>query len=374
MRFKLSGAAAVALAVVCASAAQAQSIDPASFSATLAVGESVTIHKTITLAAGGADLVDLYMLADNTGSMGTTIGQAKAGATAILGALPTNTFVGIGDYQGDCYEGGLAAGCREEVTTFYGTGEKAPLSGDLSAAQTGINGWAAGYGGDYPEAGFDALRVTAENTPWRAGSKRLIVWFGDAPSHTESTTMAGAIAALNAEGITVLAFNNTSAGSGMDGCYPVAEPACAAGTNQASAVAAATGGSLLNNFLSFSGTDFVNAINDAIGSATTTLDLVFGSSYGGPGLAFSFTCTDALGCTGVGGGESRTFDVTITALAEGTYDFTIGADGVAARETDHIVVGGGSSVVPEPSTWLMLATGLLGLGFVAWKRKEEEVA
>ncbi len=52
-----------------------------------------------------------------------------------------------------------------------------------------------------------------------------------------------------------------------------------AGTNQASAVAAATGGSLLNNFLSFSGTDFVNAINDAIGSATTTLDLVFGSSY-----------------------------------------------------------------------------------------------
>ncbi len=124
MRFKLSGAAAVALAVVCASAAQAQSIDPASFSATLAVGESVTIHKTITLAAGGADLVDLYMLADNTGSMGTTIGQAKAGATAILGALPTNTFVGIGDYQGDCYEGGLAAGCREEVTTFYGTGER----------------------------------------------------------------------------------------------------------------------------------------------------------------------------------------------------------------------------------------------------------
>ena len=364
MRLKLSGAAAVALAVVCASAAQAQSIDPASFSGTLAVGESVTIHKTITLAPGGADLVDLYLLADNTGSMGTTIAQAKAGATAILGALPTNTFVGVGSYQGDCFEGGQPAGCYGD---FYGTKEHTPLTGDLGDAQDGINEWAALYGGDYPEAGFDALHSVANNTSWRAGSQRLVVWFGDAPSHTESTTMAGAIAALNAKGITVLAFNNTSAGNGLDGSY-------GSDSNQASTIATATGGSLLNNFLSFTGSDFVNAVNDAIGSATSTLDLVFGSSYGGPGLAFSFVCTDALGCDGVGGGESRTFDVTITALAEGTYDFTIGADGVAARETDHIVVGGGGSVVPEPSTWLMLATGLLGLGFVAWKRKEEEVA
>ena len=181
--------------------------------------------------------------------------------------------------------------------------------------------------------------------------------------------MAAAIAALNAKGITVLAFNNTSAGNGMDGSYGT-------DSNQASTVAAATGGSILNNFLSLTGTDFVDAVNGAISSTTSTLDLVFGTDffdiYAG-GLSFSFACTDAAGCTGVGGGESRTFDVTITALAEGTYDFTIGADGVAAREMDHIVVGGGGSVVPEPSTWLMLATGLLGLGFVAWKRKEEEL-
>ncbi len=355
--------------MVCASTAQAQSIDPSTFSATLDVGESVTIHKTITLAPGGADLVDLYMLADNTGSMGGTINQAQAGASAILGALPTNTWVGVGDYQGDCYEGGLAAGCREEATTYYGFGEKQALTGDLTAAQTGINGWFAGYGGDYPEANFDALRMVAEGTSWRAGSQRLVVWFGDAPSHTESTTMAGAIAALNAKGITVLAFNNTSAGNGMDGSY-------GADSNQASTVASATGGSIFNNFGGLTGTDFVDAVNGAIRSATSTLDLVFGTDffdiYAG-GLSFSFSCTDAAGCTGVGGGESRTFDVTITALAEGTYDFTIGADGVAAREMDHIVVGGGGSVVPEPSTWLMLATGLLGLGFVAWKRKEEEL-
>jgi len=366
MRWKLPGVATAALAVVFASTAQAQSIDPATFSHTMEVGESVTIHKTITLASGGADLVDLFMLADNTGSMGGIIGNAQSGASAILGALPSNTWVGVGRYLGDCAEYGEAAGCD---FSYVGTHVNAPLSSDLGAAQTGINGWFASGGGDGPEGNFDAMRVIAENTSWRTGSQRLMVWFGDAVSHTESTTMAEAIAALNAEGITVIAFNSYGAGTGIDGTY-------GGDAFQASTIASATGGAMYTNFTSLSGSAFVDAVNDAIGTATSSIDLVFGtdffSLYAG-GLAFSFTCTDVLGCTGVGGGESRTFDVTITALAEGTYDFTIGADGVGTREVDHIVVGGGGSVVPEPSTWLMLATGLLGLGFVAWKRREEEL-
>jgi len=352
----------VVFGAVLAPAAQAQSIAPPSFSTTLSVGESVTIHKTITLAAGGADLVDLFMLADNTGSMGGIINNAKNGASAILGALPTNTWVGVGRYLGDCSEYGLPAGCDE---SYIGTHVNAPLSGDLTAAQTGINAWFASGGGDGPEGNFDAMRVISENTAWRSGSQRLMVWFGDAVSHTERTTMAQAIAALNAEGITVLAFNSYGAGSGIDGTY-------GSDSYQASTIAAATGGAMYTNFTSLSGTAFSDAVTAAIGSATTTLDLVFGtdffSLYSG-GLAFSFTCTDALGCTDVGGGESRTFDVTITALAAGTYDFTIGADGVAAREADHIVVGG--TGVPEPTTWALLAIGLVGLGIVRWRRKEE---
>ena len=32
------------------------------------------------------------------------------------------------------------------------------------------------------------------------------------------------------------------------------------------------------------------------------------------------------------------------------------------------------TLVPEPSTWIMMATGLLALGFVAWRRRENEAA
>jgi len=49
--------------------AQAQSIVPASNSATLALGESVTFHSVVTLSASGATEVDIFFLADNTGSM-----------------------------------------------------------------------------------------------------------------------------------------------------------------------------------------------------------------------------------------------------------------------------------------------------------------
>jgi hypothetical protein len=94
---------------------------------------------------------------------------------------------------------------------------------------------------------------------------------------------------------------------------------------------------------SFSGTMDVGesvTIHKTIRTALP-LDLVFGTDFfdnHAGGLSFSFTCTDAMGCNGVGAGEARTFDVTFTALAAGTYHFTVGADGVGARETDQIVV------------------------------------
>lgn len=335
-------------------AAQAQSISPSAFDATINVGESVTIHKTITLSPFGATTVDVFFLADNTGSMGSTIAKAEAGASAILNALPDSYRFGVGRYLGDPSEGVSLANAYQQLT---------PMTGDKAAVQTGINNWFASGGGDTPEANYYALQQVASTAAWRPEAQRLVVWFGDAVSHTETTTQAAAIDALQDANAKVIAFNNTSAGFGIDGRYATTDPV---GTHQASGIVDAVGGELTNNFLSVSNDDFVTAVTDQIAAASSTLDLVFGSTFAGTGLGLSFTCTDALGCDDVTGGESRTFDLTITGMAPGTYSFNVFAQGVNAFESDRITVLAGP--VPEPSTYALMFLGLAAVGAYARRR------
>ena len=346
-------AAAVALFGI-APVVGAQSISPTTFSATMNVGQVVTINKTITLGASGANLIDLFFLADNTGSMGTIITNAKTNAAAILGALPAgNSYnFGVGAYVGDPSEGASGGG-----PPFYIVDQA--LTASAAAAQTGINAWFASGGGDTPEGNFFALQQVANTTAWRAGSQRIVVWFGDAEAHTETTTQAQAIAALQAKGIKVLAFNSLGAGSGIDQ------------GGQATAIVAATSGTELNNFTSLSSSAFTTAVNNAISAASSTLNLVFGSTLIGSGLTLEFICTDILGCNNVAGGQTRSFQLKITANTPGTYDFSAFATGVSATELDHIVVTG-ATVTPEPSTWALLATGMFGLGLMARVRRRSE--
>jgi hypothetical protein len=347
-----------------AGASHAQSIDPAEFETTLAVGESVTINKTITLGAGGATTVDVFFLADNTGSMGGVIGNAQRGATAILDDLPDTYRFGAGRYVGDPVAEGLSP------SFAYATNQA--LTFDKAAVQTGIDGWFARGGGDGPEGNFFGLQQVAETADWRPDAQRLVVWFGDAPSHTETVTEAEAIDALNAVDAEVVAFNRQSAGSGMDG---EENDFFSTPPGQAQRVVDAVGGSLTNNFTGLSDAAFVTAVNNAISEATSTLDLFFASTYAGTGLDISFACTDALGCDDVEAGTSRTFDVTITGLEPGTYEFEVFARGVDAVETDRItVIGDGVVATPEPGTMLLLGAGLLGLGFVGYRREDSASA
>jgi PEP-CTERM motif-containing protein/integrin beta-like protein len=342
----------LALAAACtcsAFAAQAQSITPPTVDATIGVGESITIHKTITLAERGATNVDVFFLADNTGSMGSTIAKAKSGATAILDGLPSTFQFGVGRYVGDPSEGVAPGTAYQTIQT---------LTTNHTDIQNGINAWFASGGGDGPEGNFFGLQQVANTTAWRPEAQRLVVWFGDAPSHTETTTKADAISALQGANAKVIAFNNTTAGNGIDGTY-------LGDTLQASSIVAAVGGSLTNSFLSVSDADFVAAVLAQITAASSFVDLVFGSSLLGSGLGLTFTCTDALGCMHVGGGESRTFDLTITGMTAGIYDFSVFAQGIGATELDHIVVTG----VPEPETYALMLAGLAVIGALARRRR-----
>jgi len=188
---------------------------------TLNPGDTIdeTITVTIPKNAGSAK-ADVYFLADTTGSMGSILGAVQAGSNnvlAALGALGIDTAFGVGNYKD--FASGDPFGFQHQVSPTK-------VAATVTAA---INAWSATGGGDFPEAdlfALDSLAVPPGGAiGWRPGSKRIIVWFGDAPGHDPiCTAVSGAPAAVTeasattklvAEGIAVLAISTAT--PGLDG-------------------------------------------------------------------------------------------------------------------------------------------------------------
>ncbi len=323
-----------------AGSAIADSIAPETFSATIGVGESVTVEKTVTvdLEAGSSAPVDVYFLADTTGSMRAEINAVQAGASSIL----ADTFA-LGDVR-------YAVGEYED----FGVAGDAPytlhqdFTADTALVQAGIAKWTdpLGYGGDGPESQLYALEEAAETASWRDGSTRILVWFGDYAGHDPSgpSTLASATEALVDGDITVEAI---SIGGSLG--------------PQADAIAAATGGT---HFTGISTASIVATITAAITEVVDTYTTVGIDLSGVPGgVSAAVSPADYTG--DYDRSEVRTFDfsVTFTGVTEGVYDFDLFATVDGARvaiESDSITVGGGAPV-PEPTTLLLLGMGLLGI-------------
>ncbi len=337
--------AATALAVIAIPfSALADSISPDSFGATLGVGESVTIHKEVTVDAGTptSSKVDVYFMADTTGSMGSYLNAIKSSASAIL-----SSTAGLGDVA-------FAVGEYKDFNMWddYAYRLNTAMTTTEATAQAGINAWSANGGADWPEAPLYALSSAADSaaTGWRAGSERILVWFGDAPGHDPSggATQASTIAALSAKNISVQAIDVGTASDGMDS------------TGQATAIANGTSG---NVYTGIDSSSIVDTITAAITTAVSTYSTV---DLGISGAPAGVTVTSTSGHSGsYDRSISRTFgfDVTFTGVTPGDYSFGIDAlvdGGIVATESDHIIVT--TADAPEPGTMLLLGIGIAGLG------------
>jgi hypothetical protein len=270
--------------------------------------------------------------------MGTAIGNVKSSAGSILSSV-----AGLGDVQ-------FAVGEYKDFGDVYTYRLNTALTATQASAQSGINAWSASGGGDYQEAELFALKTLADGTPWRAGSKRILVWFGDASGHDPSGGVTEAIA-------TTALVNNKVAALALD-------VGTMNDTGQPGRIAAATGGKY---YASINSSDVAQKIKDAITTSVVNYSVVsLDLSEVPAGLTAELTPTDYTGTFDRTVERNFSFNLKFTAVAPGTYDFPVYATvdgGRVATERDSIQVGGG---VPDGGlTAALLGIGLSGLSLLA---------
>lgn len=156
-------------------------IDPDTNEWILKFGDKETEIITVKIPKGWSTLqkVDIYFLADTTGSMRPVIDEIKRSSEAILTALSDlgeDIAFGVGSYKD------FPSRLEPDDIPFGHQLNPTTIIEDVQAA---INAWSVGGGSDRPESQLFALDQIARgsNIRWRSDSKRIIVWFGDEPGH-----------------------------------------------------------------------------------------------------------------------------------------------------------------------------------------------
>jgi hypothetical protein len=189
---------AVIAAVTSAAALATPGVSPAHYADSLDPGSSVTITKTVETPPIPPK-PDIVLMADTTGSMDGSIANVRDNASAILsqiqGTQPTAQFA-VAEYKDET-----------DGAAVYQVDQQ--LTGNAADVVTGINAWSAAGGGDIPEAWIGALGRIPSTIDFRPDGTRVVVMFGDAPSHDPSLgfSLGSATSGLQAAGIRVIAID-----------------------------------------------------------------------------------------------------------------------------------------------------------------------
>lgn len=119
--------------------------------------------------------LDIVICFDSTGSMGGEIDGVKKN----IGKIATTLFK-------------LVPKARISLVTYRDTDDKdvvrmLPLTANLQEMQSWLSRIEAGGGGDHPEAVDEGLSWSIKQNQFRSSARKVILIFGDAPPHVESS-------------------------------------------------------------------------------------------------------------------------------------------------------------------------------------------
>jgi hypothetical protein len=376
--------------------ALADSISPLSDTATITLGDTYTIKKTVTVDGRlASDPIDVVFLFDTTNGFQGFFQDWTSGRD-----IPTD-LVNLATSKGSNVKVGVAT--YEDFPTFpWGAATDVPYArladlGTGAAAITAMNAITTGSGDDLEEANLHALgklTETVDGMSWTTGATRVVVWMGDEPGHPsfEDDGVGGtypgdydtpsAIAALLGADIVVeaLDFEGTRGLNGnVDDYVPTVID-----SNQANKITAGTGGDYWTGFWSSDPTrfdDFLDTVDDALNAAIFEYLVSLDTSLVPSGLGLTgagATFTGVREDDGLGNPLAKTYmwNLQYTPTKVGDYSFGIAGlvDGlvVGVEEDTYTVVRGTGPQpeIPEPSTVALLGLGLLGAGIVARRRKK----